>query len=79
MRFYRVTFRCPDLQHLGFEWYTTKREAEAALRKAVRLSNKDASEPTGAEQSCVEVVEIDPSKDGILHALRVNATHPDNG
>lgn len=75
MRFYKVSYWSPDTTgHMGFDWFTTKRKADREARSFLRAF---ASDPNA--EAAVEVVEVVPNKRGILRALRVYATHPDNG
>lgn len=66
MRFYRVENYNDHDSSLGFEWFVNRKAAEAA---AAALGT----------QRDVEVVEITPTKAGILKALESYAAHPDNG
>ena len=69
MRFYRVHMYDNDGSH-GYEWYTSQKAAKKAANKF---------EGRGAERPEVEEVWVEPTKKGILRALIVYATHPDNG
>jgi hypothetical protein len=68
MKVYRNGYRRADNEHCGYSFHTTK--AEAAL--AARAEKEDGSSET-------EVFEIEISKAGIMRALTILATHPDNG
>lgn len=72
MRLYRVTIIDDTDQNLGFIWCSSEREARKEAAKARSVF------PRG-HQAHVDVVEIKPTKAGILAALKVYATHPDNG
>lgn len=65
MKFYCVPIRNEDQNSGGYNWFTNKREAEAE-HKAHGLYD-------------IQVVDIKPTKAGILRALNIHASHPDNG
>lgn len=70
MRFYRLEFqRGGGYESNGFEFYTVRAEAEKARR--------EHDDPCCV--GTVDVVDIIPTKAGILAALREFASHPDNG
>lgn len=73
MRFYRVETRTEGGNSAGIRWFTSKREAEAYRRE-----NMDPNEPDNNPDE-VEMVDIEPTKAGILRALCRWAAHPDNG
>lgn len=73
MRFYRVHFKAFDVGSAGFEFFTN----EAAARKALRRDARDAR--MEHDPSSLEVIDVEPTKAGILRALQRYASHPDNG
>jgi hypothetical protein len=77
MRFYRVsTWKDGDASDsAGFTWHTSRRAAEAEASEH-RDTSYNAAE---ASMRDVRVVDIEPTKQGILDALKVYASHPDNG
>jgi hypothetical protein len=72
MRFYSVHRTSSD-GSLGYEWFTTKREAEKIAAEWVRENKGDL------DTVQLTPVEIRATKRGILQALRTHASHPDNG
>lgn len=73
MKFYRVHHYTFQDSSLGIAWFTSKRGAEKEVA-AGRTSNVgDDYDPR------IEVVEIKPTRAGILAALRTYAAHPNNG
>jgi hypothetical protein len=70
MRFYRVHVPQPDGTSNGFEFYTAEAEARSRAH-GLRVIWK--------ERAKVEPILIEPTKAGILAALRYYAAHPDNG
>lgn len=78
MKFYRAVYSRDGGNHGGFSWHTSHADAIRSLRK-------DYEEDPGEYQFNpyreydIDVVEIVPTKAGILKALKVYATHPDNG
>lgn len=67
MKFYRVHFRREDDESEGYTFYTSKRAAEQGAREGVE------------GQSEITVLNIEPTKHGILRALNKYGGHPDNG
>lgn len=76
MRFYKVEYLGENVQSLGCSWHTSRREAERAAKESIGAGDHD--EPI-TEKPEIEVVEIKPTKAGILAALNTHAVHPDNG
>lgn len=69
VRFYRVHGKDIRGRSLGYSWSSSKRDAfraRAELRK-------------GGSSAELEPVEVRPTRAGILEALRLHASHPDNG
>jgi hypothetical protein len=83
MKFYRLHMTCENGISAGFRWFTTARDAVTAERQH-RAQNTDPNAPEGEtpgapfEASC-EIVNIEPTKAGILAALNAFASHADNG
>lgn len=74
MRFYRVhKYEIIDGSS-GSDWFTTKSEAT----KAANQWHRENGDETGGRVD-VDIVEIEPTKAGILRALNLYASHPDNG
>jgi hypothetical protein len=71
MKFYSVHRTTEAGASAGYEWFTSKRKADAAATKW-RTDNPD-------ETATVGEWEIEPTKAGILAALNLHASHPDNG
>ena len=78
MKFYRVRFSCGGGNSGGFSWHTTMRKAEAAANEAVKNDPEEyALKRSG--RPAIDLIEIAPTKEGILKALNSFADHPDNG
>jgi hypothetical protein len=74
MRFYRVSLFIDSGSSAGFDWATTRAHANAIAAQHKTEHPKDES-----ARGEVEEVNIEPSKQGILKALKMYAAHPDNG
>lgn len=72
MRLYRVHYFSDYGQSAGFEFFRTKREANAAL---IRFLDPDDDSRSGK----IGEVEFAPTKAGVLDLLNRYADHPDNG
>jgi hypothetical protein len=59
----------------GLEYFTSRRAAESALSIWRRNSPGDVEDQTGE----IEVIEVEPTRAGILSALNKYANHADNG
>ncbi len=75
MRFYQVEFYCSVEGHEGSEFFTSKSDAQRALRE--RGGKSDNNKPSGDDQ--IIPIDIEPTKAGILRALNDLATHENNG
>lgn len=67
MRFYRVHAKDSWGRSVGYSWSSSKREAfarRAELRREGRIVT-------------LEPVDLEPTRAGILEALRLHASHPD--
>ena len=73
MKFYRVHVLCEAGTSAGYEFFTSKAKAEAAMRE---WTAPPAREDDVAE---LEEIEIEPTKSGILRALNTYANHENNG
>lgn len=60
----------------GFEWFTSKRAAEAAKREHIACMVGD---DISIEATSIEMVDIKPTRAGILEALNIHASHERNG
>lgn len=72
MKFYRLHTYCEGGNSNGFAWFTTRADAERAKREDVAVSPEE-------EPGAIDVIEVTPTKAGILDALCRYASHPDNG
>ena len=72
MLFYRVAFHADGGSSAGFGWYNSRSEAEAAIKYHNRHNGV-------ADWAALETCWIEPTRGGILEALRRIAKHPDNG
>lgn len=78
MKFYRVHLTAEAGVSVGSEWFTSERAANA--RKAEwKRQNRGVSDADETADSKVEVFDIQPTRSGILKALNLYASHPDNG
>jgi hypothetical protein len=77
VKFYRLTRLENCGVNVGFEYFTTKREAEKAFRDW--MSSEDEEWVCSAEGTKIEIIDVEPGKYGILRALNKYASHPDNG
>ena len=73
MRFYRVRYTYEAGTSLGFEWFTNAYRAQVACRDFYSQRKDEDGSAT------IETVDIQPTKGGILTALKRYASHPDNG
>ena len=74
MMFYRVDLRNFEDSSCGYQWFTSGVEANKASKQW--LEENEGDDHATAE---VEIVEIEPTKKGILDALIRFAGHADNG
>jgi hypothetical protein len=74
MKFYRVAYHNEQdpAESAGFAWFTNRRDALAAAKS----QQADGPDAKSAEP---EMIEVAPTKTGILKALNDYASHPDNG
>lgn len=75
MRFYKVDYQSFEDSSCGFDWFTTKADAE----KAGHRWEAQGGESSVDEYAIISVINIEPNKAGILNALNFHANHPDNG
>jgi hypothetical protein len=76
MKFYRVRYSVNGGNHGGFSWHTAMSDAKECAAAAVE---NDPEEYKVLEHPPIQTIEIEPTKKGILKALRLYAEHPDNG
>jgi hypothetical protein len=76
MKLYRVHFYEQRDGSRGYVWFTERQAAESNLRKFDK-DNRTAEDDRRPDR--IEVVEIVPTKAGILNALNHWASHADNG
>lgn len=74
MRFYRLHDYSPQDGSAGYEFFTSKAEAE---RKARELFDPERHGDKSAIE--IEAVDVVPTKAGILAVLNAYASHPNNG
>lgn len=85
MRFYRVHVYDDADGSRGYQWFTRKREAEQVVRAEsmpVKRPDLDDGTPDATPDQTplqVEPIDIEPTRAGILKALRIYASHPNNG
>lgn len=76
MKFYRVRYSAEGGNSGGYSWHTSKADAEKAVRQAIE---NDPEEYEVVGRPPIDPVEIEPTKKGILGALRLYASHEANG
>lgn len=77
MRFYRVRYSAEGGNSGGYSWHTSQKEAEKAAREARR--NDPDEYRNSPDLPAIEVIQIIATRDGILDALKVYGSHPNNG
>lgn len=75
MRFYRLHMTSVQDGDQGFSWHTSQRDADHAKSEYLGGTWAKHTEPSAE----IEIIEVNPTKDGILAALNRYAVHPDNG
>jgi hypothetical protein len=73
VKFYRVHRTQYAGENAGYEWFTVKRLAQEACSDWLKQG-----EELGY-RAYIDVVEIEPTKQGIQQALNRYASHADNG
>lgn len=76
MKFYRLHQIADDGSSAGYEFFTDKRLAEVALRA---MRKQIGGDPVPSIPNEIDIIEINPTKKGILTALNQYASHADNG
>jgi len=71
MKFYKVKLWSAVESSEGFAYFTTAREAEAKKR--------EYEEEGEGKEATIVTIDVMPTKQGILEALRRNGSHNDNG
>jgi hypothetical protein len=71
LKFYRITLTHNNGESAGFGWRTSERDAKQRVTEWKREGDSNAAE--------YKVVDIVPTREGILSALHRYASHPDNG
>jgi hypothetical protein len=61
-------------EHQGYTYRTSKSEAEREKQTFLDMNRDDKF-----ADATVREIEVEPTKRGILNALLVHASHPDNG
>ena len=78
MKFYRVDTRSAEMNSEGFDWFTSRKEAERCKREwEARAEGIYGSE--NKHWATVEVVTVQPNKKGILLVLNRWASDQSNG
>lgn len=72
MRIYKLRIAEEHGNSMGYEFFPSKHAAEKAKRAWLSESPEDRT-------ATVSLVEITPTKTGIIAALNRHASHPDNG
>ena len=76
MKFYRVRYSTQGGVSAGFSWHSSLRNANASAKAAVE-NDREEYEIYGPP--LIQRFEIPSTKAGIMRALRLYASHPDNG
>ena len=79
MRFYKVDYQSYNDSSHGFDWFTTKADAEKARYDWEAQGGESDFVYLKEEYAIISVINIEPNKAGILDALNSQARHPDNG
>ena len=79
MKVYRIAISIENGSSGGFEFFSSKREAERWRRAQNKEIKKDPEAHRYAELGDPECLEIGARKHEILRFLRAYAGHPDNG
>ena len=78
MKFYRVDTNSVEMSGEGFDWFTSRKEAERCKREwEARTDGSYGSE--NKRWAEIKLVTIQPNKKGILRALNRYASAPSNG
>jgi len=73
MKFYSVHFTCDGGSSAGYKWFLSRRAAKEAIADwRANLADPD-------ESATIKEWHIKPTKAGIVQALNLHASHPDNG
>jgi hypothetical protein len=75
MKFYQLHRICEGGTSAGYEYFASRREAEKALNVWRKNSPGDVID----QQGDIELIDVEPTRVGILHALNRYANHADNG
>lgn len=76
MRFYKVTTQNTIDRSCGFQFFTNVADVNSCVKE---WETRGHDEEYNSHYTQVEVINIEPTKTGILKALRDHAMHPDNG
>lgn len=82
MKFYQLDLRHEYGSSAGYEYFTNKQDAEKAFDEWFDCGpDKSVKEEYTEERMStkINVIEITPTKAGILRMLRLYASHADNG
>jgi hypothetical protein len=72
MKLYRVHLLIDSGASGGYEWFASKREADKLKREHDRKNGPEDS----AE---IQIIEVEPTRSGILRAFNIYGSHPNNG
>ena len=78
MKFYRVHLYGDTGVSFGYEWFTSRKEAEQRKRE-LDDERSDSDKADGMDEAEITEHLIEPTKAGILAALNRLANHPNNG
>lgn len=85
MKIYRATIRRQGYEHDGFEYFSNKADAEKRQRKSnFEVTGEDDFDDEETKSKSfihdeVEVINVTPTKKGIIQMLNIHCSYPDNG
>lgn len=79
MKFYRASYSTGGGNSGGFSWHTSRAEAIAAAKRDYDEDPAEYDHHAKGINERIQVIEITPTRRGILDALQRLASHPDNG
>lgn len=80
MKFYQVRYSKEGGNSGGFSWHTNRKDARTAARVDYDANQSEYDDHGEADLDMrISEIYVNPTKQGILRALRLFASHPDNG
>lgn len=75
MKIYKVSLYSHQEYSVGFSFYSSKLKADNEVKRYKKVAGDDFNE----RLSSVELIEVVPTRQGIIDALNQYASHNDNG